>query len=291
MINLQTKLQQEYERLFGEIDFNAELPIEEPVYACNVCYDRGWFIFDVPQGHALFGKAQDCDNPDCAAGQERIARRMKNYDMPKRYRELTFERWEALPDEQKKGKFAAYFAALAFVEQPEHMVKLSSVLKAQRINKWEEFSDEAKNSLVFYGPMGVGKTGLCAAVMNRLSAQGYQGILYRRTSDLMQDLQDAFNDKDKASEAGEMSFLARIGRYKNAKILMLDEWNIENVTDFRRQSMEDIIRHRHGRDLPTLITTNLTKEQAYTHWSERTADVLAEMAHWVPVGGVKLRKG
>ena len=257
---------------------------------CPICFGRGWFTADVRYDDARFGKPQRCTNPQCKAANEVADRALKNYELPKSYRKLTFAGWKSLPDALKKGKYAAYHAALAFAKHPQHLVNLRAVCE-NKLPGWEALSDDERNSLVFHGPMGMGKTGFCASIMNYLSGRGYAGILYRRASDMLQDLQDAFEDKDKASEARELSFAQRLGRYKNATILILDEWNVEKRSEFRLQCMEDVIRFRHGHELPTLITTNLTKDESYTHWSERTADVLAEMAHWVPVGGTKLRKG
>lgn len=268
----------------------VEAKPEAETNGCPVCGGTGWFTLDVHYTDALFGKPQRCTNPQCKAANDLADRALRNYELPKSYRKLTFAGWKSLPDELKKGKHAAYHAALAFVKHPQHMVNLRAACE-KKVKDWETFADDERNSLVFHGPMGVGKTGFCAAVMNALSARGYRGILYRRTSDLLQDLQDAYEDKDKAAEARELSFAQRLGRYKNASILILDEWNVEKRSEFRLQCMEDIVRFRHGHELPTLVTTNLTKEESYTHWSERTADVLAEMAHWVPVGGERLRKG
>ena len=290
MQNINEAVTQYWATLKAENPRPVEAKPEAETNGCPVCGGIGWFVWDVPSSDPRFGKSQRCTNPQCKAANDLADRTLRNYELPKSYRKLTFAGWKSLPDELKKGKHAAYHAALAFVKHPQHMVNLRAACEKKVIG-WETLADDERNSLVFHGPMGVGKTGFCAAVMNALSARGYRGILYRRTSDLLQDLQDAYEDKDKATEAREMSFAQRLGRYQQASILILDEWNVEKRSEFRLQCMEDIVRFRHGHELPTLVTTNLSKDESYTHWSERTADVLAEMAHWVPVGGERLRKG
>ncbi len=269
---------------------NAEQRVNQPEpdvkkNSCRICGGSGWFTYDVRFDDPLFGKPQRCTNPQCEAANAAADRALKNYELPKIYRRLTFGAWEALPDELKAGKWQAYFAALAFVEQPEHWVNLREAYR-DRLQGWEAAADVAKNSLVFYGPMGVGKTGWIAAIMNALSQKGYTGILYRRTSDALQDLQDAFDDN-----SSEMSLAQRMGKYQKARVLVLDEFEVENNSKFRLQSIEDIIRYRHGHEMPTLLTTNMTKDESYEKWTGRTADVLAEMAHWVPVDYPKLRGG
>lgn len=274
---------------------NAALKAEEPApevkkNTCAICGGTGWFTYDVRYDDPRFGKPQRCTNPQCEAANAAADRALRNYELPKNYRRLTFGAWDALLPEVKIGKWEAYFAALAFVEQPKHYVNLREAYRG-KLQGWEDAPDVPKNSLVFYGPMGVGKTGFCAAIMNALSQQGYTGILYRRTSDLIEDLQGAYDDRGQADASGEMSLTQRMARYKSARILILDEWRLVKRTDFVLQKMEDIIRFRHGNELPTLITTNITKDESYTHWTEQAADVLAEMAHWVPVDYPKLRGG
>lgn len=274
--------------LRDEIAAKARIVPDDPQRSvCPICGGIGWFTYsNVPVGHPLFGKPQCCTNPQCEAGQARAERALKNYELPKNYRKLTFAGWEALPDELKEGKWAAYLAARAFAQHPQHWVNLRETYR-DILDIWQNAPDVAKNSLVFYGPMGVGKTGFVAAIMNEGSQKGETGILYRRTSDLIEDLQAAFDDRE--SEQGEMSLARRMGRYKTARVLILDEWNLKKYTDFALQKMEDIIRYRHGNEMPTLITTNLTPDAFADNWTERTVDVLFEMAHCIPVDTPKLR--
>ena len=56
----------------------------------------------------------------------------------------------------------------------------------------------------------------------------------------------------------------------------------------RLEKIEQIIRERDRRGLPTLYTTNHNIEEVYAKWGKRTGDIVAK-AHWVAVGGVKLR--
>lgn len=278
-----------------EIDELYEQRIREsfqghfPYGNCPICHGAGWFTYDVPIDDPRFGKPQKCTNPGCSKANQLADQRLVNYDLPASYRRLTFESFAALPEHYREGKMAAFHAAVMFATDPFQNVGLRQACE-RKLPGWSKMSDTLKNSIVFYGPMGNGKTGLVAAIMNAMSRQGVTGILYRRTSDLLQDLMDGFNDREKAADAREKSFTQRIAQYQKASILILDEWNIVNPSAFKLQSMEDILRYRHGNLLPTLMTTNLTKEQSYQEWGERTADVVAEMAHFVPMDGKKLRQ-
>jgi DNA replication protein DnaC len=262
---------------------------EESTITCPSCGGLGYYTLAVPVNHPDFGKFKVCDYPGCAAAEAILLRRLKNYELPKEYGKLTFATWEALPPEVRQHKEIAYFAARAFCEVPEHMVNLAQCAELAGY-AYDGKLDYARNCLVLYSTVGMGKTGLVAACINRLAELGGSGSLYRRTSDIFDDLQDSFNDRTQALEGNEQTFSQRFQRYKRADILFLDEWRMAKLSDFRLQTMEDLIRYRHGHDLPTVITTNLTPDNVYSHWGEQTADVVMEMAHWIQLSGIKLRQ-
>lgn len=267
----------------------AGTPAPEAEAVCQSCNDTGFFTYNnVPVDHPLFGKPQRCDNPDCKAAQEATKRALINFALPDEYRRLTFERWDTeVKHEDQYGKQIAYQAARMFTAEPNHWVSL--IEAGRRAGYVFEAPDKVCNSLAFFGVPGMGKTGLVAAMMNDLSRQKID-VLYRRTSDLLIDLQGAFDNRDKAAEANEFGFAQRIQRYQQAGILVLDEWRMENMTPARRQWMEDVVRYRHGHRLPTLFTTNENPSSIYHHWTEQTADVALEMALWIEMKGTKLRQ-
>jgi DNA replication protein DnaC len=274
-----------WQRLAAEATARVDEPTEEERFSesvCPACHGFGFYTLSLPVGHPQFGKAQRCTNPDCPAAQENTRRAIRNYDLPEAYRELDFSTWQRrVQGGARQGKRIAFEAAVLFATSNPHQVSLAEALEKAG---YQPEADSLKSSLAFYGPVGTGKTGLAAAIMNTLVRAGKQS-LYRRTSDLFLDLQDAFNDNDT-----ESSFAERLQKYQHANVLVLDEWRVAKQTDARLQWMEDIIRYRHGHRLPTVITTNLDPDSIYSHWTEQTADVSLEMAHWIEVGGEKLRR-
>lgn len=286
-----TPLSRELEKYWASVEKNGPVEIPEVLSAdkCPDCGGAGFYTLDVPTSDPLFGKAQRCTNPDCAAAQEAVKRQIRNYGLKKAYLNLTFETWrKQVPATARPGKELAFHAACLFAEMPDH--EMSRDVIAQRANHWFDGPDTVKNSLALFGPVGVGKTGLVAAIMNMLSRKRQAGVMFRRTSDLILDLQGAYDDHEKAKEADERSITERISQYQRAGVLILDEWRMQKMTEPRLQWMEDIIRYRHGNRLPTVITTNLDENSIYNHWTEQTADVALEMAHWIPMGGEALRQ-
>lgn len=256
---------------------------------CPICGGAGFFTAsNAPVGHPLFGKPQRCTNPDCKAAQDAAKRALINYALPEKYQKLTFEKFEReIPAEAKLGKLIAFHAAVLFATEPDHLVSRDEA--AKRAGYVFDPPDKVRNSLAFYGVPGMGKTGLAAAIMNRLVTSKVD-VLYRRTSDLFIDLQGAYDNRDKADDAHEVSFAQRIERYRSAGVLVLDEWRMQKQTEPRLQWMEDIVRYRHGHRLPTIFTTNETPDSIYSHWGEQTAEAALEMALWIEMKGTKLRE-
>lgn len=251
---------------------------------CLTCDGRGVVVgSNLPIDHPKFGKFLPC--PDCEAGQRRIDRaweaRLTNSGLPAHYQVLTFQSWDDLPEELRGDKWIAREIAARFVTSPEHYTVLGDVYDEFDISHsgvWALY--KPRNSLVFFGPLGVGKTGLAAAIFNAMLAGG-KNVLYVRAHDMIADVR-----KDEFQEGEEGGRVIRA--IQEAAILMIDEANMQKYSPYSRQVMENVLRYRHGHRLPTVVTTNLDREGFLDAWGDR-CEVLAEMAHWVPVLGVKLR--
>lgn len=255
----------------------------EPHYDCAACRDLGVVTYNVPVGHEWFGKLYPCTS--CKRGQEALAQqwanRLQSTRMPAQYQECTFETWGAVVSpEQRKGKMLALEACKLFAAHPQQIVSLSTAW--QRAGK-QLGGEVERNSLVLHGPVGVGKTGLMAATINAL-LEADKLPLWTRAQDLIASVQATYKSDYDGMPAGEIKRL-----YKTAPILAIDEFQLVQTTADRQEIMEDIIRHRYGEQLPTLITCNFGDEALRQQWGERTIDPLKAMAHWIPMGGTPIR--
>lgn len=258
---------------------------ERPPVQCDGCNDLGLIRYDVPTDDPRFGKMFAC--PDCRKGQDtelqRTHNRIRTAELPDKYQRLTFETWDALPDYETHNKMLGYLAAKEFVQNPGHMVNLYD-LYVQIEKPWEDWRDNRpKNSLVFWGDLGTGKTGLAAAIMNKLIEQGTTP-LYIRARDLIREVQRRYG-KDVEPSADDI-----LRKFQLAPVLMIDEFTVENATSDRLEIIEDVIRFRYGRQLPTIITTNHDQISFEDKWGGRTSDPIKAMAHWIHVGLPALRK-
>lgn len=258
----------------------VEAPSVEP--QCQTCADLGMFKYEVQHTHALFGKMFPC--PNCETGRQILKgqwqRRFKDSAIPKEYETLTLDSFAALPGLYRQGKHLALAAARLFIESSNHQVSMAAAVQNAG-RPWEDPFDVVRNSLIFQGVPGLGKTGLAVGILNALLEQG-EAALYIRTQSFISAVQNRYG-KDTPPSADDIIDSARL-----APVLLLDEFNLVS-SDNRQQIMEQVIRERHGNRRPTLITCNATQDELTQIWGERTTAVLFAMAHWIPMGGEQLR--
>lgn len=266
------------------VDYTA---YEPPPPACEICNDRGWIVPERHYTDPEFSRPQYCPNPECRAGN---ALRMANYEsrysaarFPDEYKSFTFDSWiQGLPESAKKQKVLALAAANLWAIEPDHKVLKSAIYHLAGKTPPDGLIDRAKNSLVFYGGVGVGKTGLMIAACNRLLATG-GSVLYVKVLDLIESVQSGYS-KDSARTAPEIK-----ADFKNAPVLFVDEFAVTQETPDRQEIIFDVINARYSNGLPTLITANMNPAAFAQAWGERTASRVKAMAHWVEVKGARLR--
>lgn len=272
------RLRAEMERLAAE-----GFAPERPAFECDTCEDRGVVSYAVPFGHEFFGKLYPC--PACQRGQQLLINqwrvRLQNAGLPANYQSLTFDTWQGLPEHLREGKRLATAAALLFVAGESHTVSLAEAYRMCK-RRWSG-ADVVRNSLVFQGPVGTGKTGLAAAIINAMLEQ-LQPVLYVRTQDFIMSVQARYGTGDEKPTSDDV-----INELRQAPVVVLDEFNLTDKSPDRQSIIEKVVRYRHGQALPTIVTCNLNQEELRAHWGERTVSVLLAMAHWIPMGGEAIR--
>jgi DNA replication protein DnaC len=273
------------QRYYGDIEEQQDCPdcILSKRAHCEVCGDFGVIRYDVPRTDERFGQLFPC--PACPKGKGLAERSLSNLlegaELPERYRTLSFTTWMSLPADMRNGKELAYAAAGVFaLSWKTHFAfTLKDIYARARMPFPRDLVDRPATSLVFEGIPGTGKTGLAAAVCNYLVEKTPVRPLYSRCRDMIRNIQADYGDSD----TGAMQ------RYKRAEFLVIDEMNLVNPTDDRRDIGEEIIRHRMNNSLPTIVTLNNTRAEFEAEWGKRTATVLFELSHWFIVGGVPIR--
>lgn len=259
----------------------------ELTFQCATCEDRGWIKYAVDDHtHPQFGKMYPC--PDCAVGQQIIGLRIKNRlaaaQLPPKYQAFDFASWMNIPKPYRVGKGLAYACAKLFVAADDHAVSMKAAF--QMAHRTFEGVDISRNSLIFQGEPGLGKTGLTAAIIKELMNQN-KAVLYIRVQDFLDAVKGSFDKAKDDKEADSTQDILHM--VKSFPVLALDEFNMTKVSDWRQEIMENVIRYRYGNNLPTVLTCNADRDELERQWGIRTVSVLFEMAHLVPMGGEPLR--
>lgn len=255
---------------------------------CEYCGGAGWLLLDRGDGRPQRDYCR-CDYGRELA-QRRMQRRYQDAHLPAMYQSLTFDTWAALPVAQRQEKFLAEAVAREFVEHWQHLVSRHAVIRRLQAMLPDamppgyltalEKPDDICPGFIFSGNLGVGKTGLCGAVVNALFERG-ETVVYMRVLDALKALSATWQD------GGERELLEE---FKSAPILLMDDFGMDTAPkDHQLQYMQVIVRYRAANRLPTMVTTNLDKTAFYSQWREQTADVLFELCHFVPMKGDKLR--
>ena len=264
--------------------------VDDPTPVAPVCPDcggLGMIRYDVPIGHERFGKLYPCPADGCSARAAQQAQRtdalLERSGVPGVYREMTFQTWVNLPADQRAGKDLAGGAAWLWSQTLS--VKLSEAAEVFGHPDAGRFSATAKPWLVLQGDLGVGKTGLAASATNALAAAGKQPLYYR-LQEMFSEIQSRYGENETGRNADDI-----IGQIQRAPALILDECNVPGLkaSEDKSRLMEEIVRYRHARQLPTLFTLNADQKQFETMWGRRTADVVFNSAHWLVLSGARLR--
>lgn len=271
-------------RKIGEWEVQEPCPKCAPP-KCLVCQDTGVISYALPADHPDFGRIFFCEH--CGKGRAQAVqaqeRALRSAELPTLYRSLTFATWDSLPQQMRDGKDIARVAVGLWVTLASegHRFSMMDVGMALGYDV-AGVDDTMRNSIVLSGTYGTGKTGLVAAAINALALTG-QRPLYTRVQDMLTSMKALMDNSD--GERPEML----LDKVKRAPTLVLDELSTNQTTAWRQDQIEELIRYRYGQGLPTLVTTNSSREEVEREWGTRTSSALLAMAHFVTVGGMPLR--
>jgi DNA replication protein DnaC len=139
--------------------------------------------------------------------------------------------------------------------------------------------DPRHKGVVFYGPTGVGKTHLAAAILNNRILAGKSGI-YATVPELMDSLRSAMrtNTIDEARQS-----------IIDIDLLFLDDLGAENPTEFVVEELFKLINGRLLHAKQTIGTSNLSpdgfRERYAGAGGERIVSRLYELCAWVEMTG------
>ncbi len=200
-------------------------PAEEDDDACPLCKGRGWLRFDVPYGHADFGRLEPCSCTEKEFEQGHLGR-LERFSNLGPLTKLTFENLRPqgrTGDSANQDRFThCCQAALDFAREPQGWLVLS-------------------------GPSGCGKTHMAAAIANHQLQQGQQAF-FIVVPDLLDHLRTTFSPKS------DVAYDELFERVRNSPLLVLDDLGSQSSTPWAEEKLFQILNHRFNSDLPTVVT-------------------------------------
>jgi DNA replication protein DnaC len=243
------------------------------------CAGMGFMKFeDLPQQHPAAGRVFTCG---CIATQmeaRRLASMFEDADVPERYHNLGFATFEALSDGQLQGKREALKLCRQFANA--QLFDHDGGIVAD---------DGVKRGLLLYGPVGRGKSGLSVAIFRAWSEAKRTG-LWIAWIDFLEKIKETYHTEANTRDV--------VRAAQNVQLLIVDEFGDVArgasggnfaVTDHAREKAWEVIGHRHARNAPTVITSNLSPARIYEQFGAMMGDRIRELCHAAEVGGVNLR--
>ncbi len=129
------------------------------------------------------------------------------------------------------------------------------------INYAENF-DVDSNSLYFHGRTGLGKTHLSLAIANEVIKKGYN-VVYGSVLNFLSKLEREKFGRTDTFETEDILI--------GADLLILDDLGAEFSTPVTMSSLYNIINSRIARNVPTIISSNLSLEEIKSRYPESIA--------------------
>lgn len=138
--------------------------------------------------------------------------------------------------------------------------------------------------LYLYGDFGVGKTSLLAPIFTKLAA-ALGGGLWLPFLSFMNQVKDGYNDNTAQQ---------KIDQAKRTPVLMIEDFGSvarDTETAHTIDVIWQIVYHRNGNNLPTLITSNMADDDAAVHFNDGIMQRVKESLKVIHVGGKIIREG
>lgn len=143
---------------------------------------------------------------------------------------------------------------------------------------------ENNQNILITGPTGVGKTYIACAFGQLACRRGYS-TLYYRWPRLLGDI---------LASKGEGNYLKHLNKLAKAKLLIIDDFGLNSVTDQDRKDFMEIVEDRYMSG-STIITSQLKIKDWHEYIGEATisdaiCDRLFPVAHKFELDGPSMRK-
>lgn len=185
---------------------------------------------------------------------------------------------EQIPDMYKNSSFSDFDESL--VERV--VTAIYDILSLPNENKTD------KMGLILHGPVGSGKTRMAYAIINYIIEidpemssllENYAGLMKKIKKEMFSTKDSDFSIWDVVSNESK--------QYRG--FLLLDDLSTKNTTNFESDTFLQLLDARINNYHPTIITTNLDKNEIEEVLGSRIASRLIGNFHFIEIGGIDNR--
>ena len=234
--------------------------IKDGLYHCHICNTPKQYRLNVNGKEHIVGSMckcrQDQEKAEKEAEKQRKLREKKEYALG----DNSMVNWDFAHDDGTSPKITE--AAKKYCDQFPHFKSMGK-------------------GLMFYGPVGTGKTFVSAQIVNELVEKKYRCYL-TQTTRLVNGMPKELAERNR--------YIDRLNDYD---LLVLDDFSAERKTEYMQEAVYLIVNARYIARKPLIITTNLTADEIKNTNDitfQRTYSRISEMCHPILVDGADRRK-
>ena len=180
--------------------------------------------------------------------------------------------------EREQRKWAAKIGSAAIPERFKNRTLESYVAKTSGQQKALAFATEyAENfdlvlregrSAIFVGKVGTGKTHLAIGIALSIMQQ-QRSALFVTVQRLIRRVKDSWHTKEETESQV-------VDVFASPDLLVLDEVGVQFGSEFEKQVLFDVLNTRYENKKPSILLSNIPKEQLSDYLGERVTDRLRE---------------
>lgn len=229
--------------------------------------------YNVPFGHARWGKAIPCDCTATERAERANAALWERAGVPGRYGTYTFKRYREMAGDDP-GKSAAIQAVATYF-------KLGYIPNPTQ-------PDRPYRGIMLHGEPGVGKTGLLAPLFTSFLQAG-AGSLWLQYNEFLNQMR-AFD-----ADGGARLIEERKRQVQTIPYVLIDDLgdpdSQRGATEYANDVLLEVINYRVDRDLPMFLTTNLSPTAVGAQFRSRLYRRIAETCAVIEVAGGQILAG
>lgn len=262
--------------VFGKIlshpqeDVNPQMPEdyigEDGLLYCGVCHEKKQTRIKIFDKEMVVPVVCKCRQEELELEQKR----RKEQEQMQAIESL--RRMSLMSDNFKSATFENY------IHRPENerACKLAKIY----VERFNEMYEKGRG-ILFYGPVGTGKSYTSACIANALLDKGIP-VLMTSFVKILQVLQPGKEDEG-----------SLISKMENAKLLIIDDLGAERSTEYAQEKVYNIIDSRVRSKKPMILTTNLTIDEMTNVQDiryDRIYDRIREKSFVVQIKGTSFRQ-